>query len=257
MYSALVCDDEKAQREGLAHHVHWADYGFEAPVLCANAWEALRAMETRTFDLLMTDVRMPGKDGLELAAECHTRQSDLYIVMISSYAEFDYARSAMKNGAREYLLKPIRPSDVHGILSAFLQWKSTGDESGISTDANAQRAMQLLEEHVEEGITIARLAEEVHMNASYLCTLFKKTYGITISEQLNLLQQKRACQLLATTDLSIGEIGARTGGRSASNFGQWFRKRVGMTPGDYRHLLRSSQTQDIGREHRDSDARKG
>ena len=158
MYSALVCDDEKAQREGLAHHVHWADYGFETPVLCANAWEALRAMETRTFDLLMTDVRMPGKDGLELAAECHARQSDLYIVMISSYAEFDYARSAMKNGAREYLLKPIRPSDVHGILSAFLQWKSTGDESGISTDANAQRAMQLLEEHVEEGITIARLA---------------------------------------------------------------------------------------------------
>ena len=149
-----------------------------------------------------------------------------------------------------------------GLIGAFKDYRigftvRNSHESGISTDANAQRAMQLLEEHVEEGITIARLAEEVHMNASYLCTLFKKTYGISISEQLNLLQQKRACQLLATTDLSIGEIGARTGGRSASNFGQWFRKSVGMTPGDYRHLLRSSQAQDIGREHRGSDARKG
>lgn len=95
MYTALVCDDEKFQREGLARHVRWAEHGFDAPILCASAWEALHAMQTQAVDLLLTDVCMPGKDGLELIAECHRLRPDLYIVMISSFAEFEYARKAM------------------------------------------------------------------------------------------------------------------------------------------------------------------
>ena len=62
-----------------------------------------------------------------------------------------------------------------------------------------------------DGITIAELAESIHMNPSYLCTLFKKAYGITISDKLNELQRERACQLLATSDLPMGEIAYQTG----------------------------------------------
>ena len=238
MYTALVCDDEKFQREGLAHHVNWEKYGFSAPVLCASAWEALEALRQRSFDLLLTDVRMPGKDGLELAAEGKALQPGLYVVMISSYAEFDYARRAMQSGAKEYLLKPIRPSDVHQILSAFLRWKADTDGSAEPADPTLARVLQLLEEHVVEGITIAALAEQVHMNPSYLCTLFKKTYGMTITERMNILQRDRACRLLATSELSVGEIAYQTGNRTASSFAQWFRKEAGMTPGEYRRLVR-------------------
>lgn len=240
MYSVLICDDEKFQREGLARHIDWAEYGFDTPVLCASAWEALETIRSRHIDLLLTDVRMPGKDGLSLAEECKAEHPHVYVVMISSFAEFDYARQAMKNGAREYLLKPIKPADVRQMLKAFLHWKNVKDESDSTVDATAARVMRLLEENMVEGISIAALAEEVHMNASYLCTLFKKAYGITIAEQMNILQRERACHLLATSDLSMGEIAYQSGNRSASNFAQWFRKNVGMTPGEYRRLIREN-----------------
>lgn len=240
VYTVLVCDDEKFQREGLARHVNWAEHGFDTPILCASAWEALEVLRERTVDLLLTDVCMPGKDGLELIEECRAIQPELYVVMISSFAEFDYARRAMQSGAREYLLKPIKPSDVHQVLTTFLHWKSTSEPGTVAVDKNAARVMQLLEEHLVEGITIAELADAVHMNASYLCTLFKKTYGVTIADQMNTLQRERACQLLATSDLSMGEIAYQTGSRTASNFAQWFRKSVGMTPGEYRRLVREN-----------------
>ena len=238
MYTALVCDDEKFQREGIARHVNWGEYGFDAPILCASAWEAMQVLKEQPVDLLLTDVCMPGKDGLALLAESRSLQPELYVAMISSFAEFDYARRAMQNGAREYLLKPVKPMDVHQMLRSFLQWKNASDESSVTVDKNAARVMQLLEEHIVDGISIAELADSVHMNSSYLCTLFKKTYGVTIAEQLNALQRDRACQLLATSDLSMGEIAYRTGNRTASNFAQWFRKSVGMTPGEYRRLVR-------------------
>lgn len=246
MYTALVCDDEKFQREGLARHVRWTEHGFDAPILCASAWEALHAMQTQAVDLLLTDVCMPGKDGLELIAECRRLRPDLYIVMISSFAEFEYARKAMQNGAREYLLKPIKPEDVHHMLDAFVGWKAARDTTNVSVDQNAAAVMQLLEQHVVDGITIAELAESIHMNPSYLCTLFKKSYGITISDKLNELQRERACQLLATSDLPMGEIAYQTGNRSASNFAQWFRKAVGMTPGEYRRLVRGRHDNEPG-----------
>ncbi len=242
MYTALVCDDEKYQRDGLARHVQWQEYGFSEPFVCASAWEALEILKHHSIDLLLTDVRMPGKDGLELAAECRVQQPQLYVVMISSFAEFEYARKALQNGAREYLLKPIKPADVHQILSSFLKGKNDADDIGPAGDPNAARVMQLLEEHVTEGITIASLADAVHMNASYLCTLFKKTYGITITEQMNILQRDRACRLLAASELSIGEIAYQTGNRNASSFAQWFRREVGMRPGEYRRLVRSGKS---------------
>ena len=242
MYTALVCDDEKYQRDGLARHVQWQEYGFSEPVVCASAWEALEILKHRSIDMLLTDVRMPGKDGLELAAECRVQQPQLYVVMISSFAEFEYARKALQNGAREYLLKPIKPADVHQILSSFLKWKNDADGNSPAADPNAARVMQLLEEHVAEGITISSLADAVHMNASYLCTLFKKTYGLTITEQMNILQRDRACRLLAASELSIGEIAYQTGNRNASSFAQWFRRAVGMRPGEYRRLVRSGKS---------------
>ena len=127
---------------------------------------------------------------------------------------------------------------MHQILSAFLRWKADTDGSAEPADPTLARVLQLLEEHVVEGITIAALAEQVHMNPSYLCTLFKKTYGMTITERMNILQRDRACRLLAMSELSVGEIAYQTGNRTASSFAQWFRKEAGMTPGEYRRLVR-------------------
>lgn len=241
MYRVLICEDEQHQREGLKKHVRWEKYGFALPELCANGLEAEAALEQAHYDMLITDVCMPGMDGLRLMRDIREKHCDIYIVVISGYAEFTFAQEAVRCGAREYLLKPIHPESVEHLLAEFLrekELKQTSRDSGYP--AAVRQCIECMEGCVETGISLDELAAQVHLNASYLSVLFKKETGHTISDYMAELQLRRACVLLGTADFSIGEVAAQTGGRTASNFSQWFRKLKGVSPVEYRRMLRSS-----------------
>lgn len=239
MFRVMLLDDERVQREGMARHVKWAEYGFEPPVLCGNGWDALGLMEADPVDMLLTDIRMPGMDGLAVIKRARALCPDLFIAVVSGYAEFQYAQEAMRHGALEYLLKPVKPEDIHRVLAGFVSSRASasGAQDALNALGPIEEVTGLLKEHLDRGIALHEIAEKVHMNASYLCTLFKKSCGETIFERLARLQKERACMLLATTNLSVADIAEQTGGRTASNFAQWFRKQVGITPLEYRRIV--------------------
>lgn len=243
MFRALLLDDERPQREGMARHVKWADYCFEEPVLCANGWDALEQLKKQEIHLLITDIRMPGMDGLQVMAQARKIMPELSIVVVSGYAEFHYAQEALHNGAREYLLKPVKPEDIHRLLADFVSAHARGGADGDEGDPRGliEEITALLTDNVSTGISLEEIAAQVHMNPSYMCTVFKKSCGETIFERLARLQREQACMLLATTSRSISDIAACTGGRTASNFTQWFRKKVGITPLEYRRLTQKEQ----------------
>ena len=80
--------------------------------LAENGLEALELVQSRHPDILITDIRMPGCDGLELIRSAKQIMPDLEVVIISGYAHFEYAQSAMKYGAGYYLLKPIKQAEL-------------------------------------------------------------------------------------------------------------------------------------------------
>jgi two-component system, NtrC family, response regulator AtoC len=105
----LIVDDEPSMRHVLSVILH--DHGYE-PRAVESADEALRELAARPYDLVLTDVRMPGMSGLELLREIQRAQPELTVIVMSAYGAHDAALEAMKAGAYDFVSKPFRPDEV-------------------------------------------------------------------------------------------------------------------------------------------------
>ncbi len=111
--SILVVDDDPAMRHLLS--VILTDHGWEARAV-ASAPDALRELEARDVDLVLTDVRMPGMDGLALLREIQRLRPELTVIVMSAYGAQDAALEAMKAGAYDYVSKPFKKDEVVLVL---------------------------------------------------------------------------------------------------------------------------------------------
>ncbi|NLM10402.1 MAG: response regulator [Clostridiaceae bacterium] len=116
MYKALIVDDEPSVLEGLKIMVPWNRVGFEICGETHNAQDALIKIEELCPHLLITDIRMPFKSGLELINEVRKMDLDIEFIILSGYSEFAYAQEAMRHGVSYYLLKPIDKEEFISVL---------------------------------------------------------------------------------------------------------------------------------------------
>lgn len=119
MYSVLIVDDELAIREGLTTLLDWNGLGFQIADTAANAIEARHKYDLYGPDLMIVDIRMPGRNGLELIEELREVDPDLPIIILSGYADFHYAKRAMVAGIDNYLLKPVDEEELQNCLKAL------------------------------------------------------------------------------------------------------------------------------------------
>ena len=101
----MIVDDEPIVLEDLSDLLDWEEYGFHIVGTARNGKNALEKMEVLCPELIISDIKMPVIDGVQLAAELKKRKSDSTVILISSWAEFEYARSAIKYGVQDYVLK--------------------------------------------------------------------------------------------------------------------------------------------------------
>ena len=111
--SVLIVDDEESIRQMLTEVL--GEQGFSARAV-ADAAEALRELGARDYDAVVTDVRMPGMDGLSLVRALQQVAPDTTVIVMSAYGSHDLALEAMKAGAYDYLGKPFRPDEVLLVL---------------------------------------------------------------------------------------------------------------------------------------------
>ena len=116
MYKLLLVDDEQIIRDGIEKMINWNELGISLIGSCTNATSALANMMDNMPDILMTDVRMPGMDGLELAECAMTLHPLLRCIILSGFDEFAYAQRAIRAGAMEYLLKPCSQQEIENAL---------------------------------------------------------------------------------------------------------------------------------------------
>jgi two-component system response regulator YesN len=117
----LIVDDEPIIRNGLKNFIDWDRLGLTVEASCANGQAALELLRSRPIDILITDIKMPVMDGLELTREALKVNPDMKIVLISSYNEFEYVREGMKHGAVDYLLKPTLEAEE--LIAVLLRCK--------------------------------------------------------------------------------------------------------------------------------------
>jgi two-component system response regulator YesN len=105
MYKVLLVDDEMIVRVGLRSLIRWEDYGFTICGEAKNGIEALKLVEAMTPDVILTDIRMPKMDGIELIQQLFKRRNKAKIIVLSCLNEFDVLQQAYRLGAKEYFLK--------------------------------------------------------------------------------------------------------------------------------------------------------
>lgn len=112
MLNLLIADDEKVIRESLTKRIDWGKIGIQVVGCCANGLEALECILDESPDIIMTDIKMPGLDGLELISKMQDIDRDIEFIVFSGYREFDFAAKAIELGVRRYLLKPVSEEQV-------------------------------------------------------------------------------------------------------------------------------------------------
>lgn len=120
MYKLLLVDDEEIIRTGVTEMIDWEAMGVTLSAVCENALSALESMTDDLPDILMTDVRMPGMDGLELVKRAKEMHPRLRAIILSGYDTFAYAQQAMHYGVTEYLLKPCAKEEMERALRRVL-----------------------------------------------------------------------------------------------------------------------------------------
>ena len=111
MYQLLIVDDEKEIRDGLASWT-WSEHHVQVAGCCSHGLEALQFVSEQPVDIVMTDIRMPFMDGLELMEALHQRYPFIKVIILSGYGDFEYAQKAIQLGAVDYLLKPVNFPDL-------------------------------------------------------------------------------------------------------------------------------------------------
>lgn len=121
MRKVLIVDDEAMIREGLRYVIDWHTYGFEIVGTAENGEVGLEKIERYQPDVVIADIKMPGKNGLEMINAALEKQLSFYPVILSGYSDFDYARQAIQLGAVNYLLKPVNEEELIEILETINQ----------------------------------------------------------------------------------------------------------------------------------------
>lgn len=116
MYKLLIVDDEDIEREGMACFIPWSDYNVELVGTAWNGVEGFEKIQNEKPDIVLTDIKMPVMDGIELIRRTKKDFPDVEFVVLSGYGEYEFTSQAMSEGVRYYILKPCDEEKITGIL---------------------------------------------------------------------------------------------------------------------------------------------
>lgn len=253
-YKLLMIDDEHIVRYGITHMIPWRDYGITISQ-ASNGQEALESIEKEIPDFILTDIRMPGIDGLELIEKLDALKLNIIIAILSGYNDFEYARKAMTYGVKHYLLKPAEESEIIAVVEKMIHDKKVMvskqkvlehiDMKTLDCSENASDnpiindVIQQIKSHLSnEKLSLSWLAKEVlYRNPDYIGKLFRQAMDMSFSDYCLELRINKAKVLLLTSHRTkkIAQVAEEVGfGNNPRYFSQVFKKKTGLTPNQFK-----------------------
>lgn len=171
MLRVVLADDEKKVLLLMCKLIDWESLGFEIVGMASDGIHALEMIRDKQPHLLVTDIRMPGFDGIDLIRQAKQIQPGLHFIVVSGYAQFEYAQNALKYGVEGYLLKPLKVQEMTDLL--------TGLKGKLSEQATIEYRLKKSDEREQERI-IDTLIGEIHgdVRTSSAVRSFNLEYGL-------------------------------------------------------------------------------
>ncbi|HEY8500885.1 MAG TPA: response regulator [Clostridia bacterium] len=164
MYKVFIVDDEAAIIKNLCTAVDWESYNFEIAGTFTDPQQALEKLSSEKIDLLVTDVCMPVIDGLTLMKKARAYNPALKVIVVSAYDTFDYVKTALRNGAENYLLKPLNQDELMETLQKTAE--NIENDSLYSLYENSSMLAfknNILERWVRNAISESELSERADL----------------------------------------------------------------------------------------------
>ncbi|MBP3274115.1 MAG: response regulator [Butyrivibrio sp.] len=243
MYKVLIVDDEPVIVEGLRKIVDWEKYNCVVVGTASSGKEGLEMTEKYQPDILFTDIRMPGMDGLTMIAALRSEHRNMQIVILTGYRDFEYARTALNLGVFRYLVKPSKMKELDEAMESLTERLDklgrSKEQEALEDTENAnnfvvKQALSYIEQHYKEKLQLTDVAEKVYVSHWHLSKLLNST-GKSFSDLLNEVRIENAKKLMEDSSLHIADISERVGFADTAHFSRVFKKYTGMSAGEYRN----------------------
>jgi two-component system response regulator YesN len=260
MLKVVIIDDEEWIRFLIKDIVPWEEIGMKIVGEAGDGIQGLALCKKVNPDIVLTDIRMPGIDGLGLLQEYTAVNPSIIGIILSGHSDFAYAQTAIAYGVYRYILKPIdedeliktlhnakqeiekrhkEQSKLEKLTTVVRKMQNSGENdqyylSDEGSSAAIKKALALINEDYGANLTMESIADRIYLNASYFSDLFRREMGKTFTEYLGELRIDKARELLKNPDLKMNEIALLTGFIDPNYFAKVFKKYVGLTPSQYR-----------------------
>ena len=235
MYRVVLIDDERLILEGLTKVVRWQDWDCEVVGSAGDARSGAELIRSLQPQILFTDIRMPGQDGLTMLAGLRSEFPDLQVTVLTGYRDFSYAQEAIRLGVTRFLLKPSKMEEIHEALTAMterLAREARNDASPDDGEAESESSRA-----GREKLTLQEVADACYVSQWHLSKLLNRYTEKSFYDILNGLRIEEAKKLLADPSLKVGEIGERVGYVDMAHFSRVFKKLTDMSANEYRNSL--------------------
>ena len=244
-YTCIVAEDEELLLHNMIKKIEECEAGFTVVGSAQTGAQAYELIEQYNPDLVISDIRMPVMDGIELLKKVREGYPDMDFIFTTGYSDFEYTKQAIRYSASEYLLKPIDPDELNEVLNRIKQ-KYLIAQQEMEQIFNEKLAGQTKEQIAEvlKDYLVANLSENINLNliaynmgysAGHLTKVFAAQYDMNPSKYLINLRMKKSQQMLIHNEnMSVRQIGEAVGYPDQAYFSRIFKKYVGMSPAEYR-----------------------
>lgn len=231
----VIVEDEFRIRQGLGNLINKVDMGCRVIGEAENGYEGIKMIRDLEPDIVITDIRMPKIDGLEMIEKIKEMGIDCVFVILSGYADFEYARTGIRLGVKEYLLKPATISDVKELLKKLTcREEEQAEDARMQEYSSAVKEMvSVIEENYGMRLGLDSFADKFRLTPEYLSNLFAKETGMTFSNYLKKIRMEKAKELILNTDMKIYEVACSVGYPDQKYFSKVFKEYTGVSAKQY------------------------
>lgn len=251
MLKLLIVEDEDIIRKGLAYTIDWMSLGYIVAGEAANGEEGLDMILQLKPDVVLADIMMPKMNGIEMIRKARA-EVQFQSVLLTSYAEFEYARQAIELKTFEYLMKPVAVEELTKVMEKLKVEITQNQEkelllnqkkAGIDTEkfmtaksyenVYVQKTVNHIKEHYQEKLSIEGISEKLGVSSSYLSRKFKEDTGHTYLDFLNMYRVQQAVKLLDEGIYRVYQISDMTGFTDYKHFCAVFKRYTNTSPTEF------------------------